>query len=97
MSDSARSHATSRTRATDYPDWEPRDQVSARFTKGVEFWITRADGRPLVIASHGMAMTLWLASTIGLADPGAFWAGLRLPDLLAVDLTGRQVNPVQVR
>jgi broad specificity phosphatase PhoE len=82
---------------TDYPDWEPRDQVSARFTKGVEFWITRADGRPLVIASHGMAMTLWLASTIGLADPGAFWAGLRLPDLLAVDLTGRQVNPVQVR
>ncbi|MEV0900816.1 histidine phosphatase family protein [Actinoplanes sp. NPDC049802] len=77
---------------TDYAGWEPRDQVSARFAEGVRFWIARAGERPLVIASHGMALTLWLTTTIGLADPGAFWTGLRLPDLLAVDLTGKRVT-----
>ena len=77
---------------TDHPGWESRDQVVARFTAGVRFWIAQADDRPLVIASHGMAMTLWLSATVGLTDAGAFWADLRLPDLLAVDVTGRQVT-----
>jgi broad specificity phosphatase PhoE len=76
----------------DYAGWEPRDQVRARFAEGVRFWTVQADGRPLVIASHGMAMTLWLTATVGLADPGAFWADLRLPDLLVVDITGKQVT-----
>jgi broad specificity phosphatase PhoE len=76
----------------DYTGWEPRDQVRVRFAEGVRFWAAQADERPLVIASHGMAMTLWLTSTVGLADPGAFWAGLRLPDLLTVDVTGKQVT-----
>ena len=77
---------------TDYAGWEPRAQVVARFTAGVRFWTARAGARPLVIASHGMAMTLWLTATVGLADAGAFWADLRLPDLLAVDVTGKQVT-----
>lgn len=77
---------------TDYTGWEARDQVVARFAEGMRFWTARADGRPLVIASHGMAMTLWLTSTVGLADPGAFWAGLRLPDLLTVDVAAKQVS-----
>ncbi|MBO3739187.1 histidine phosphatase family protein [Actinoplanes flavus] len=76
---------------TDHTGWEPRDQVVARFAEGVRFWTARADGRPLVIASHGMAMTLWLTTTVALADPGAFWADLRLPGLLTVDVTGKQV------
>jgi broad specificity phosphatase PhoE len=77
---------------TDYPGWEPRDQVVARFTDGVRFWTAQADGRSLVIASHGMAMTLWLTAAVGLTDAGAFWAGLRLPDLLTVDVTGKQIT-----
>lgn len=76
---------------TDHPGWEPRDEVVARFAEGIRFWTAQADGRSLVIASHGMAMTLWLDATVGLTDPGAFWAGLRLPDLLHVDVSGRQV------
>jgi broad specificity phosphatase PhoE len=64
---------------TDYAGWEPRDQVTARFAEGVRSWTAQADGRPLVIASHGMAMTLWLTTVASLADPGAFWADLRLP------------------
>ena len=39
-----------------------------------------------------MAMTLWLTVTIGRADPGALWADLRLPDLLTVDVTGKQAT-----
>lgn len=76
---------------TDHPGWEPRNQVAARFTGGLRFWTAQADGRPLVIASHGMAITLWLSATVGLADAGTFWAELRLPDLLSVDVTGKQV------
>jgi broad specificity phosphatase PhoE len=75
----------------DHPGWEPRGQVAARFAAGVRFWAANAEGRPLVIASHGMAITVWLTTTVGLADPGAFWADLRLPDLLTVDVTARQV------
>ena len=37
-------------------------------------------------------MTLWLTTTVALADPGAFWADLRLPDLLTVDVAARQVS-----
>ena len=77
---------------TDYRGWEPRDQVVARFADGVRFWTARAVGRPLVIASHGMAMTLWLAATVDLGDAGVFWADLRLPDILTVDVTGKQVT-----
>ncbi|MFC3729146.1 hypothetical protein [Actinoplanes nipponensis] len=36
-------------------------------------------------------MTLWLTTTVALADPGAFWADLRLPDLLTVDVAAKQV------
>jgi broad specificity phosphatase PhoE len=61
------------------PGWEPRESVVARFSAGLS-----AYGRPLVVATHGMALTVWLAATIGLADPGAFWADLRFPDAIAV-------------
>ena len=39
-----------------------------------------------------MAMTLWLNATVGLADAGAFWAGLRLPDVFTVDVTSKKVT-----
>jgi broad specificity phosphatase PhoE len=73
----------------DHPGWEPRRLVAARFDAGVSFWLREAGARPLVIATHGMAMTVWLAAAVGLTDPGGFWAGLRLPDLLEVDLAAR--------
>ena len=46
-------------------------------------------------ASHGMAMTLWLTATVRLADPGGFWAGLRLPDVFTVDVTGSSIKRVE--
>lgn len=76
---------------TDHTGWEPRDHVVVRFTEAVRFWTAQADGRPLIIACHGMAMTLWLTATVGLTDAGAFWADLRLPDLFTVDVSGKHV------
>ena len=68
----------------DHDGWEPRAEVAARFDAGIAEWRRRAGDRPLVVASHGMAMTLWLDATVGLADPVAFWSALRMPDVIPV-------------
>jgi hypothetical protein len=41
-----------------------------------------------------MAMTLWLAAIMGIADPVSFWAGLRLPDVFEVNLATRTFGRV---
>jgi broad specificity phosphatase PhoE len=79
---------------TDHPGWEPHQQVAKRFEAGINFWHPRADPRPLVIATHGMAMTLWLAAVMDIADPASFWAELRLPDVLEVNLATRTLGRV---
>ena len=79
---------------TDHPGWEPRQHVAARFDAGIKFWHPRADPRPLVIASHGMAMTLWLTTIMKVADPASFWADLRLPDIIEVNLATRRFGRV---
>lgn len=75
----------------DHPDWEAREVVVRRFGAGVAEHAAAADGRPVVIGSHGMAMTLWLTAAVGLDDPGAFWADLRFPDAHIVDLAAGTV------
>ncbi|BEL04534.1 hypothetical protein Q0Z83_027250 [Actinoplanes sichuanensis] len=79
---------------TEHPGWEPHRQVIERFDAGIRHWRTRAGIRPLVVATHGMAMTLWAAATTDLADPIAFWDGLRLPDVYEVDLTAGTLDRV---
>ncbi len=69
----------------DQAGWETRAAVVARFDAGVRHWRALAGARPLVIASHGMAMTVWLSAAMNVADPGGFWAGLRFPDVLKVE------------
>ncbi|GAA0903066.1 hypothetical protein Vau01_036940 [Virgisporangium aurantiacum] len=78
----------------DHPGWEPREQVAARFDAGISHWHLRAATRPLVVATHGMAMTLWLADAINLADPPGFWDDIRLPDLFEVNLASRTADRV---
>lgn len=69
----------------DHIDWEPRAAVAARFEAGVREHLDSAQGRPLIIATHGMAMTIWLTSRRLLNDPAEFWSGLRFPDAHIVD------------
>jgi hypothetical protein len=42
-----------------------------------------------------MAMTVWLSARLGLTDPGAFWAALRFPDAIEVDLTSRTMGTLE--
>jgi broad specificity phosphatase PhoE len=79
---------------TGHPGWEPRAAVIARFDTGARWWLARSGDRPVVVATHGMAMTLWL-TTVGLPDPGAFWADLRLPDVFEVNVAARSVIRVE--
>jgi 2,3-bisphosphoglycerate-dependent phosphoglycerate mutase len=78
----------------DHHGWEPHAEVAARFDAGVRDHLAVADGRPLLIGTHGMAMTVWLAQRLGLVDQGGFWAGLSFPDAYAVDLAAASVHRV---
>lgn len=70
----------------EYPGWEPQPVAASRFDEGIEAALEMAAGRRLVVATHGMVLSVWLAARIGLARPGEFWSGLRFPDLIEVDL-----------
>ncbi|MFF5077729.1 histidine phosphatase family protein [Actinoplanes sp. NPDC000266] len=74
------------------PDgWEPPAEVVARFGAAVERHRTRAAGRPLVVATHGMALTCWLtAHALIAAEPARFWENLRFPDVIEIRSTGRE-------
>jgi broad specificity phosphatase PhoE len=67
-----------------HPGWELQSAVVARFEAGVKAWLAKAGSRDLVVATHGMAMTVWLRSRGYVKDPGEFWAALKFPDLVPV-------------
>ncbi|MEV6344616.1 histidine phosphatase family protein [Actinoplanes sp. NPDC051851] len=78
------------------PDgWESHDRVIERFDAAVIRHAAAAaeHGRTLVIGTHGLAPTVWMASRYPLdPDPVRFWAGLRFPDILEIDLVGETVS-----
>jgi broad specificity phosphatase PhoE len=65
--------------------WETPAETAARFDLAVG---RHAESdRPLVVASHGMAMTAWLLHQGHLGDAGAageFWTRLAFPDVVRV-------------
>jgi broad specificity phosphatase PhoE len=79
----------------DHPGWEPRSQVAERFGAAIDEHRGFAQDRPLIVATHGMAMTIWLTARIGLPGSGTFWAGLRFPDAHHVDLAARTIARIQ--
>lgn len=75
-----------------HPLWESHADAAARFDAGISDHLASAGSRPLVIATHGMVLTVWLSARIGLPSPGTFWSDLRFPDALQVDLSARTVS-----
>ncbi len=72
--------------------WEDHADVVGRFAAAVARHATIAAARrhPLVIGTHGLAPTVWLASIMPLdPSPATFWERLTFPDLIDVDLIGR--------
>lgn len=82
FSDEFRRIRRSYVSGSDLPGWEDRAEVARRMGAGVREATGRASGGDLVIASHGMAMTVWLSQAVFLADPGGFWEELRFPNPL---------------
>lgn len=69
--------------------WELREQVVDRFDAAVARHATQAAaaGVRLVVGTHGMAATVWLAEQVNLLpDPAGFWEALRFPDAIQVNL-----------
>ncbi|WP_045743222.1 MULTISPECIES: histidine phosphatase family protein [Actinoplanes] len=90
-------HAAARAYAAGQsPDgWEPRDEVIARFDAAVlrHAEAAAAQGRTLVIGTHGLAPTVWMASRYQLdPDPASFWEGLRFPDIIEINLRTETVS-----
>jgi broad specificity phosphatase PhoE len=76
----------------DHDGWESRDEVAWRFDAGITEQLAAAGAGALVVASHGMAMTVWLTARIGLADPGGLWAALSFPDAREIDLAAGTIR-----
>lgn len=73
--------------------WEAHDQVIARFDAAVSRHTASAGGKTLIIGTHGMVPTVWLASGVPLTpSPEDFWEQLRFPDLIEVDLPRRRAR-----
>jgi broad specificity phosphatase PhoE len=77
--DDHRERARAYVEGARHAGWESHDEVVARFEAAVQRHA--APGQVLIIGTHGMAATLWLATRRPI-DRGAFWAALRFPDVI---------------
>jgi broad specificity phosphatase PhoE len=75
--------------------WEGHVEAISRFEEAMfrHGLIAAARQRTLVVGTHGLAPTVWLASRLPLEPTAAdFWAGLRFPDVIRVDLVARRAD-----
>ena len=92
FSDEFRQLRRSYVKGSAHDGWERHTEVAQRFGAAVSDAAGHPSSGDMVIASHGMAMTVWLSRVVSLPEPGTFWAELQFPDLLAVDLQARTVQ-----
>jgi broad specificity phosphatase PhoE len=64
--------------------WERHDAVVARFDAAVRAGLGAGGQAPLVVVSHGQALTLWLRAVGAIDDAPRFWAELGFPDAWTV-------------
>lgn len=65
--------------------WETPHETAIRFDQAIALHATA--GSPLVVASHGMAITAWLVyerRLLVLRDAGRFWSAMAFPDVIEV-------------
>lgn len=78
------------------PGWEPHEAVAARV--GAAVWDARSSsgGGPVVVVSHGLALSLHLRGSLGHDfDMEAFWSCLSFPDAWALDSAGTLHRPLE--
>lgn len=75
--------------------WEPHAEVAARVAAAVADAIRAAEGRQVVVVSHGLALALHLGERLGAAfDRESFWSGLTFPDAWALDSADMLHRPI---
>lgn len=76
------------------PGWEPHEEVAARVGAAVTEATLAADGQPVVVVSHGLALALHLGQVLGdHFDREWFWSSLAFPDAWVLDATGTLQRP----
>ncbi|GLZ78808.1 hypothetical protein Afil01_36150 [Actinorhabdospora filicis] len=83
-----RAQAAAYLSGTDHPGWETRAQAITRFDDAVHRHATHPGH--LIIATHGMVMTLWLTTVLDLPDPVAYWRALAFPDTVTLQTPHRR-------
>lgn len=69
--------------------WEPHAQVAARMGAGVDAAVEGAQGRSVVIVTHGLALSVHLGDRLGPEfDQESFWSRLAFPDAWVLDPSG---------
>jgi broad specificity phosphatase PhoE len=69
--------------------WEPHLDVANRTAAAVGAARRVAAGRPVVVVSHGLALSLHLGDQLGPDfEPEQFWSSLAFPDAWALDDSG---------
>lgn len=75
--------------------WEAHAEVAARTAAAVADARARAGGRPLVVVSHGLALSIHLGDRLGAGfEPEQFWSSLAFPDAWALDDSGVLHRPL---
>lgn len=70
--------------------WESPDAAVRRFHEG----LLAQDAQHVVVGTHGMVLTAWLAAQGLIADAVAFWDALRFPDVVEVAIPLLRVRAV---
>jgi 8-oxo-dGTP pyrophosphatase MutT (NUDIX family) len=70
--------------------WETPDAAARRFHEA----LLAQDARHVVVGTHGMVLTAWLASQGLVADAVAFWEALRFPDVVEIGIPLLRVRAV---
>ncbi len=83
---SYRDRARAYLRGESVEGWEPHAFVAARFAAALADHAPRAlaTGVPLIVVTHGLAMTLWAWSIGAATDRVAWWEPLGFPDAVRV-------------
>ena len=72
-------------RGESYDGWEAHAEVAARTAGAVADAVAVADGAPVVVVTHGLALSVHLSDRLGAGfDPDTFWSCLAFPDAWAL-------------
>lgn len=75
--------------------WEPHAEVAQRVEECVGEACAAADGRPVVVVTHGLVLAIHLRMRLGREfDAESFWSCLAFPDAWALDATGLLHRPL---